>query len=171
MKTYHLAIIKASAACEYLLPLQWCTITKHSLCHVFDVCGRIARYGVLATIRMMGVERFNKFLRSLMHARKHIEMTVAVGFGRYRMICEQRRMRPLGYFVLKPEASTAISYAGGYGRSWSTPPDHLQPIRRGQGVKLLGKPKTKTLSEDERAGLAAIFLTTNESFMRAHAGR
>jgi hypothetical protein len=171
MPSFDEAIIKASATCEFLLPGQWCTITKHSLLHVFGLCGRIARYGALSAIRMMGVERFNKFLRGLMHARKHIELTVATGYQRYRMICSQRRSRPPQYFILQPEMSTAISYAGGYGRDWSTPPDHLRPMKAGWQGRLLGAPKSYVLSENERIGLTATLKKHNTQFGDAFKGK
>ena len=113
-----LELAEAATLCEMAFPLTWCTITKHYLVEILEPKrGRVAKIGMAALSNMAPVERWNKFLRALLKAHKNMELTVMRRYVDFLMVTAQRLLAPLGYFVLDPEKSTAVSAAGGYGEN------------------------------------------------------
>ena len=156
MQSIHERLVIACTKCEMAFPLNWATVTKHTLLEVFQPDrGRVPRFGMPALFNMIAVERFNKFLRGLLHAFKNIEETIARRYMFFLLITTQRLSRPPVYFVIPPEVSTAVARAGGYGRDISKPV-HLVG-GPGPHYKLTGRLKTHALSEEEYKSLTEFF--------------
>jgi hypothetical protein len=158
-------MVEACTLCELAFPLAWCTITKHALLHLFEPeVGRIALYGAIPFFHMDPLERWNKFLRSLLKARKHMEASVCLRFTRYMMITMIRLIAGPDYFHVGPSTSMTMSYAEG---NLTTLPIYLRDQRDATVRGVTGKGTMHSLTTDERTRLTAYFKRADPKFGRA----
>lgn len=159
-------MVTALTLCEMAFPLRWCTITKHALLHMFEPdIGRIALYGAMAFFHMNSFERWNKFLRALLKARKNMEKSCFQRYRRYAMVTIER-MRDPSNFSLPPMPSRAVAYDGG--RMEVLPAYHRQSGEAGART-VTDQGRRRGLSAKDARELSAYFKRCEPDVIRAHA--
>jgi len=76
----HKELVEVLAALEAVLPMYWCTITKHILLHMSELMGR---FGSFWAWNMLPVERFHVLIKRLARSSKSILASIDVHYDLY----------------------------------------------------------------------------------------
>jgi hypothetical protein len=77
-KKLRVAVAKSLAQLETILPLYWCTITRHQLLHAVD---KIRDHGSFWAIHMLNEERMHISIRKMATNQKHILGSIGVNYN------------------------------------------------------------------------------------------